>query len=228
MPIKSRKNQADQAAVQKVDSCTEDRHFALIRAFSTADFITLGNAVMGSLSIFLCLAYLENDKYEPYIVAAFLMLPIGLMCDIMDGYIARCSQQFSPYGTDLDSLADLVTFSVAPAALGFTLGLGGLWDCVILCTNISLGISRLARYNVTADRLAAGSTDHKVAYYEGVPLPTNLVTVALLAVAYYNNAIGDKMWGGHYYIYPGHFHPLSLVYLVVGLFLIATFRIPKP
>lgn len=230
MPIKNRKIQAGEAAtqVEKKEEAPKRHAFALIREFTAADFITLGNAIMGSLSIFLCLNYLENEKYQPYIVGAFIMLPIGLFFDIMDGYIARCRQRFSPYGADLDSLADLVTFGVAPAVLGFTLGLRGIWDCAILCANISFGISRLARYNVTADQLAAGSKDHKVAYYEGFPIPTNLVIVALLGVAYRNDAIGDNIWGGQFYIYPGHFHPLSLVYLAVGLSLIATFRVPKP
>lgn len=119
-----------------------------------ADWVTLGNCACGSLSIFFCLNYLENAKYHPYIVASFILLPLALLFDIMDGYVARYRQNSSPYGSDLDSLADVISFSVAPAVLGFTLGLRGVWDCAILTFFVCCGVSRLARYNVTAETLA--------------------------------------------------------------------------
>ena len=59
----------------------------------------------------------------------------------------------SVLGADLDSLADVISFGVAPAVLGFTLGLRGGWDMVILTYFVVCGVSRLARFNVTSSAL---------------------------------------------------------------------------
>lgn len=221
------RNRKPTSHAQTTDNTRETRTFALIRDFSFADFVTLGNAVCGSLSIFLCLNYLENEKYHPYIVGAFFLLPLALLCDILDGYFARCRQRFSIYGADLDSLADLISFGVAPNVLGFTLGLRGLWDSAILCANICMGLSRLARYNVTAEALTAPGSQ-KVSYFEGFPIPSNLLSVVLLGIAYFQDSVGPSIWGGEYFILVGHFHPFSLVYLFFGCMMVSTIRIPKP
>jgi hypothetical protein len=57
-------------------------------------------------------------------------------------------------GADLDSLADIISFGVAPAVLGYTLGLRGGWDMLCLTYFVVCGVSRLARFNVTAEALA--------------------------------------------------------------------------
>jgi CDP-diacylglycerol--serine O-phosphatidyltransferase len=127
----------------------------------------------------------------------------------------------------LDSLADVVSFGVAPAVLGFTLGLRGEWDVVILVYFVVCGISRLARFNVTAAELSGGSG--KVKYFEGTPIPTSIVIVALLGAAFYANAINEAVWLGVYRLGPAAFHPLALVYALSGSAMIsATLRVPKP
>jgi CDP-diacylglycerol--serine O-phosphatidyltransferase len=78
-------------------------------------------------------------------VFLFVCLVFVLVFDILDGHVARWRNKSSPYGKDLDSLADVVSFSVAPAVLGFTLGLRGVWDCVCLSFFVCCGIGRLAR-----------------------------------------------------------------------------------
>jgi CDP-diacylglycerol--serine O-phosphatidyltransferase len=206
------------------------RRFKLIRSLAMADFITLGNAGSGISSIFLCLNFLENARYEPYLLGAFILLPIALICDILDGSVARWRKKSSPYGKDLDSLADVVSFSVAPAVLGFTLGLRGIWDCLVLCYFVCCGIGRLARYNVTSTQLMFGS--NKVKYYEGFPVPMSLVIVLILGVAYYCGAVFDNIWLGSYknlhpYI-PGTFHPFVLIYFFFGCAHISEWKIPKP
>jgi CDP-diacylglycerol--serine O-phosphatidyltransferase len=160
-----------------------------------ADFVTLGNAACGTCSIFFCLNYLENNQHQPYIVAAFALLPLALIFDIMDGFVARARQNSSPYGSDLDSLADVISFAVAPAVLGFTLGLRGMWDCGILSFFVCCGVSRLARYNVTAESLADASTG-KVKHYQGFPVPTSLFLVMVLGIAYYYGESDEGLWSG--------------------------------
>jgi CDP-diacylglycerol--serine O-phosphatidyltransferase len=145
----------------------------------------------------------------------------------MDGYWSRKSGRQSILGADLDSLADVVSFGLAPAVLGFTLGLRGAWDIVILAYFVVCGISRLARFNVTAAALSDESG--KVKYFEGTPIPTSILIVVLLGVAFYENAIDGALWLGVYRMGGATFHPLTLVYAISGSAMIsATLRFPKP
>src|SRR6185437_10828773 len=102
-----------------------------------------------------------------------------------DGYVARLDRKRqSVLGADLDSLADVISFGVAPAVLGFTLGLRGGWDMLILTYFVICGVSRLARFNVTAEALSDRQTG-KVKYFEGTPIPTSIALVLLLGLAFY-------------------------------------------
>ena len=204
----------------------ESRQPSLFRTFSAADFVTLGNAAAGTGSLFCCLLYLEDHEPD-YLLAAFWLLPVALLLDVADGLVARKLRRQSPFGGDLDSLADTVSFGVAPAALGFTLGLRGLRDALVLVFFVSCGISRLARFTVTADELSAGSG--KVRYYEGTPIPTSLVLVLILGVAWSQAAVHDELWLGAYKLGPATLHPLVLMYAVSGMLMVSTrLRIPKP
>ena len=127
------------------------------------------------------------------------MLPVvALVFDAMDGYVARRDKRRqSLLGADLDSLADIVSFGVAPAVLGYTLGLRGFWDVLVLTYFVCSGISRLARFNVTAASLTNAATG-KVRYFEGTPIPTSVVLVLLLAVVYRLGLTGANFPGGQW------------------------------
>jgi CDP-diacylglycerol--serine O-phosphatidyltransferase len=199
---------------------------ALLRTFAPADFLTLGNAASGTGAIFFCLNYLEAGRHDPYLVGAFLLLPLALALDVADGVVAR-GRRHSPFGADLDSLADVVSFGVAPAVLGFTLGMRGAWDALVLCAFVCCGVSRLARYNVTAAVLSGGTG--KVPYYEGTPIPTSLVLVGILWLGWMQGAVGDALWLGRVRLGRGYFHPLVLLYALSGAAMVsARLRIPKP
>ncbi|MFO0553887.1 MAG: CDP-alcohol phosphatidyltransferase family protein [Polyangiaceae bacterium] len=199
--------------------------FSMIRTFVLADVITLGNAFCGTGAILASMAYAESGQSQGA-MAAFILLPIALMCDVLDGSVARWRRKSSPLGGDLDSLADVVSFGVAPAALGFALGMRGIWDAVALCYFVGCGISRLARFNVTASALSDGSG--KVKYYEGTPIPTSLGLVLLLFIAYMRGATGNSLWLGAVALGPFTLHPLVLMYVASGSLMISTLRIPKP
>jgi CDP-diacylglycerol--serine O-phosphatidyltransferase len=212
--------------VRRVTSLPSDSR-SLLRSLVAADFLTLGNASCGTTTIFLCLNYLEGGPNDGFLVAAFLLLPLALALDVADGLVARGTHRSSAFGADLDSLADVISFGVAPAVLGFTLGLRGFWDAIVLCVFVCCGIARLARYNVTAATLADDSG--KVRYYEGTPIPTSVGIVAFLAFAWWQGAVGDHhLWLGRWRLGIGHFHPLVLVYALSGALMISRFRIPKP
>lgn len=204
------------------------RHISMIRSYTWADMLTIGNASCGTISIFLCLDYLATDNRR-FFWAAFFLLPGALVCDVLDGYVARLNKKRqSVLGADLDSLADVISFGVAPAVLGFTLGLRGGWDMAILTYFVVCGVSRLARFNVTSAELADETTG-KVKYFEGTPIPTSIVIVLLLGVAQWFGRVDENLWFGVYQIGPALWHPLTLIYGASGSAMIsATLRIPKP
>jgi CDP-diacylglycerol--serine O-phosphatidyltransferase len=136
----------------------------------------------------------------PLFWIVFVLLPLALICDILDGFVARRLASHSPLGADLDSLADVVSFGVAPAVLGFTLGLRGPWDELILIYFVVCGISRLARFNVTAPSLA--DRTGKVKYYEGTPITTSIVIVAFLGIAYWGDCVDTHILFGCFHIRP--------------------------
>jgi CDP-diacylglycerol---serine O-phosphatidyltransferase len=200
---------------------------ALLRSFAPADFLTLGNAACGTGAIFFCLNYLEAGRHDPYLLGAFVLLPLALVLDLADGIVAR-GRRHSPFGADLDSLADVVSFGVAPAVLGFTLGLRGGWDMFCLTYFVVCGVSRLARFNVTAEALADAETG-KVKYFEGTPIPSSILIVLLLGIAFKLDYVESNLWFGVIRIPPALLHPLSLVYVASGSAMIsATLRVPKP
>lgn len=199
--------------------------FSMIRSFALADIVTLGNASCGTGAIFSALAFLD-DRHNGWLWLAFALLPIALVCDVLDGSIARWRRKHSAIGADLDSLADVVSFGVAPAVLGFTVGFRGGWDAAILLYFVGCGIARLARYNVTAESLSEGTG--KVKYYEGTPIPTSLALVLVLAIAFAQGRTFDHAWFGVLQLGPWKLHPLTLMYAVSGSFMISTIRIPKP
>jgi len=97
----------------------------------------------------------------------------------------------------------------------------------ILAYFVVCGISRLARFNVTAEALSDESG--KVKYFEGTPIPTSILIVVLLGVAFSQEAIEAALWLGVYRIGPATLHPLTLLYGLSGTAMIsATLRIPKP
>jgi CDP-diacylglycerol---serine O-phosphatidyltransferase len=204
------------------------RHISLIRSYTWADLLTIGNAACGTISIFLCLDYLATGTPK-FLWTAFILLPSALVCDVLDGYVARLNKKRqSVLGADLDSLADVISFGVAPAVLGFTLGLRGGWDMLILTYFVVCGVSRLARFNVTASALADETTG-KVKYFEGTPIPTSIVIVMMLGVAQYLGRVDENLWFGAAKIGPAVLHPLTIIYGLSGSAMIsATLRIPKP
>ncbi len=199
---------------------------SIFRSFVFADLITLANAAFGMVAIFLCLNHVAGF-HTPHLWTVFILLPLALVCDIFDGFIARRMVRHSSLGADLDSLADIVSFGVAPAVLGFTLGLRALWDALILIYFVLCGISRLARFNVTAPALSGGTG--KVKYYEGTPIPTSIILVIILGIAFWQGRIDNFIPFGFYHIGPWVLHPLSILYAISGSLMISsTIRIPKP
>ena len=205
---------------------TERRHFSMVREFHLADFFTLGNAACGVGAILLGMMFMATGEVRHFMIAAALA-PAAFIFDVLDGRIARARHQHSALGRELDSLSDVISFGMAPAALGFAAGLQGGWDAAALVYFVCCGVSRLARYNVTAEQLA-GDESGKVKYFEGTPIPTSVVLTGILAASVWQGAMGDRIWGGVIDLGPWDFHPLSLLFVLSGSLMISkTLRIPK-
>jgi CDP-diacylglycerol--serine O-phosphatidyltransferase len=196
----------------------------MIREFHFADWFTLGNAVCGTGALFSSMTYLQTG-YPERIYAAGALIFAALIFDILDGRIARWRQKSSAIGRELDSLADVISFGVAPAVMAYACGMQGLYDRVILVFFVACGVSRLARYNVTAEALSEGTG--KVKYFEGTPIPTSIVLAGVLTVAASQNAIGSNLWFGALSIAGYTLHPLALLFLLSGSLMISRIRIPK-
>ena len=196
----------------------------MIREFHLADWFTLGNAFAGVGALFSVMTFLQTGD-AVHLLYACALIPLALVFDVLDGRIARWRRQSSAMGRELDSLADVISFGVAPAVIAYGCGMQGLYDRIILVFFVACGVSRLARYNVTAEALSAGGD--KVKYFEGTPIPTSLVLVVVLAVAAWQGAIGDALWGGVIDLAGFKLHPLVLLFAISGSLMVSRIRIPK-
>ena len=201
------------------------KHLSMIRNFHLADWFTLGNAACGVGALFAVMSHVQSRDVQHLLFACALIL-LAFVFDVFDGRVARWRQKTSLLGRELDSLSDVISFGVAPAIIAYGAGMDGLWDRVILIYFVACGVSRLARYNITAETLAQGSD--KVKYFEGTPIPSSLLLVVVIAIAAVNGAVGDALWFGAIQMGPGHFHPLALMFAVSGSLMISrTLHIPK-
>ncbi|KAF7322926.1 Phosphatidylserine synthase [Mycena chlorophos] len=211
-----------------------DGHFSLVRNFRLADLVTIMNGVCGSFSIFSSAHYLVSHDTD-YLWSALWFPVAGLMFDFFDGKVARWRKSSSLLGQELDSLADLISFGVAPALLAFVVGLRTYLDTVLLTTFICCGLARLARFNATV-ALVPKDEAGKAKYFEGLPIPSSLALVGLLAYWTWNGWIEGQqgiplgtwtLWGssgGR-----GEVHVVSVVFGCWAAAMVSkTLRVPKP
>lgn len=197
----------------------------MLRELQLADAFTLANAACGMASVFFAMFYVAQPSPAHFLIAAALA-PAALVFDVLDGRIARWRHAHSALGRELDSLADIISFGVGPATLAFAAGVRGGWDLAALIYFVCCGVSRLARFNVTAESLSAGAD--KVAYFEGTPIPTSVLLTALLAWCAWQGRLGESLYGGVWTIGPADLHPLALLFVLSGSLMISkTLRIPK-
>ncbi len=198
--------------------------FSMIREFHLSDWFTLANAIFGTAAIFAVISYVASAMLSHLYIAAILVFA-ALICDVFDGRVARWRKESSAMGRELDSLADIISFGVAPAMIGYACGMNGLYDRIVLAFFVACGVSRLARYNVTADALAAGGD--KVKYFEGTPIPSSFILVCVLALATALGAIGEHLWFGQVTFLGFILHPLTLLFAISGSLMVSRIHVPK-
>ena len=164
--------------------------FKMMGLIKFADVLTLTNVVFGIISILFAIKGLYNT--------AALMLLLAVVSDYFDGKIAKIMGQQNDFGRELDSLADTVSFGVAPAILGFTLIQTPL-AIISFTVFLFCGILRLARYNIMNLKGA----------FQGMPITLNGIIIPAF-----------------YFLHtPIRFYPY--IYLVLGVFMVSSFKVKR-
>ncbi len=181
---------------------------------------TLGNLLCGFLAVFCCLLAMRAEYsgqahvfhrleqvFPTHIAAGAYLIVLAMIFDALDGRLARLTRRTSEFGAQLDSLSDIVSFGVAPAALFVTLLLrpalgepinqpdASRWQIRIgmACALVYLSCAaiRLARYN--AENVKTESSQHR---FSGLPSPgAAAAVVALLALHEELRQTGYALWG---------------------------------
>lgn len=173
--------------------------FRIYNLLKFADIFTLLNVALGIISI----VFSINNNFG---YAAFMLL-IAVVFDYLDGKIAKSMQQQNMFGKELDSLADTVSFGVAPAIFGFSLmqfasninQIQMTFGIIAFTIFLFCGILRLARYNIMN---LSGA-------FQGMPITMNGIIIPL---AYFVKI-------------PIKFYPY--IYLALGVLMVSSFRIKK-
>jgi CDP-diacylglycerol--serine O-phosphatidyltransferase len=198
--------------------------FSMIREFHLADWFTLANAACGTGALFAVMTYLQTSDVT-HVYFACGMVVAALIFDVLDGRVARWRQKTSAMGRELDSLADIISFGIAPAVIAYGCGMQGLYDRIVLVFFVACGVSRLARYNITADALSEGSG--KVKYFEGTPIPSSLLLVMLMFWAATQGALRESLWFGQWVLAGFTLHPLVLLFAISGSLMVSRIHFPK-
>jgi len=157
--------------------------------------LTVGNLAFGMMSIFFVL-------WENYPLAG-VMIIVSMILDVLDGKIARKLDVSSSFGKELDSLADVVSFGVAPAVLVYdqVLAVYDVLGMAVVIWFAVAGALRLARFNIQTT----------VGYYQGVPITAAGSLIALINIR------------------PDFIPSLALLILtaVLGCLMVSKIRVPK-
>ena len=139
-------------------------------------FFTLMNLLSG----FFALTQIHEGQFA---YACWLIVLAGFF-DVLDGMMARLTQSDSLFGVELDSLADIVSFGVAPSYLVYAFGLNqfGMLGSIVASLPAICGAVRLARFNVT---FQGTKKDH----FSGMPIPVQAMTIVALILNF-----NDASW----------------------------------
>ncbi len=123
--------------------------------------------------------------------AAAIFIIVAAVCDMLDGKIARATHGYSNFGIEFDSLADVVSFGVAPAMMTYLAQLHhlGIFGLVISFTQLAAGAIRLARFNTHVGGFTKGR------YFEGMPIPAGATLICSYVLFSYHHWDGLRLPG---------------------------------
>ena len=152
--------------------------------FALPNLVTLGSVFCSFLSISLVIrgiALPDPDERIHFFFLAALAILGSIIFDLFDGKVARWTKTATAFGMELDSLADGVSFGVAPAVLiyGFALQHAGIFGLIACFLYVSGALLRLARFNI--DPPAPGEEVHT--YFKGLPSPAGAAGISAIVLA---------------------------------------------
>jgi CDP-diacylglycerol--serine O-phosphatidyltransferase len=140
--------------------------------FLLPSLMTVGNLFCG----YACVVYSTRGDFD----TAAILIGIAMVLDALDGFLARLTNSSSAFGVELDSLADVVSFGLAPAILAFTWGLWPLgrlgWAAGFVY--VTAAAMRLARFNIQT----GGAMDKR--YFVGLASPSAAAVIASTVYIY--------------------------------------------
>ena len=202
-------------------------------AYALPTFFTAGNMFFGFVAVMKAfegamLMARELPGANVHFTLAAQMIGLAVLMDGIDGRIARMTNTTSDFGREMDSMADAITFGVAPAVLGFAWGFHGISTSgntfahdhllrlgyFVCFLYLLCGCARLARFNITTNPVPKnpGRPDRK--YFVGLPIPAAAGLVAAVVYA------GEG--------YPLQWWPFAVVWLallaLLGFLMVCTWR----
>lgn len=160
------------------------------------NLLTGSNLAFGVLGI-------TFSSHQEFTYAAVCIL-LSLVADGLDGRVARACNVSGPFGRELDSLADVVGFGVAPAYMLYAMSLEncGIWGYIPLLVFSVLGAFRLARFNIMTDEIHG--------YFQGLPIPA----AGCMAATYVLSGISIPSWA------------LGMAMIIVGYLMVSEIHHP--
>jgi len=188
------------------------------------NLITAFGLVCGLFTIFRMISLDASEPFYPVLVATTVLLLVGGLADLADGAVARLMRAESEFGLFFDSLADAITFGVAPSvvvvkslaldphSLLFYLLLGG----AIIYS--SCGVLRLVRYNVSSLQKQRGEgVQTPSSHFTGLPITASATTVVATNLVLYSLPLGLEQRA----------LILLSVLIVIGYFMISRWKFPS-
>lgn len=167
---------------------------------------------LGALAGLLGVAMSVHGMY----VNAILCMAVALVCDTLDGIVARKKKNRTKnemlFGIQIDSLCDLISFGVCPAALFYMLGMKGVFDMTLLGAYCLCSVIRLGYFNVMAVQAELGTKGD----YHGLPVVCLDIAAPAVYLAYLLVPGSYKLW------------VLRLALALFGFLYILDFKVKKP
>ncbi len=181
--------------------------------FVLPNLFTVTSIFCGFHAITLCM----GEPSPAHLQQAAIAILFAMFFDGFDGRVARLTKTQSQFGMELDSLADVISFGVAPALLVYQWALGdwGMAGTFVAFAYAACGALRLARFNVIAQRShgAGGSSD----FFVGLPIPFAAFGIVVLVLAHHALTEGAELG-------PAAQAPVAVAVGLLSLLMVSTVR----
>ncbi|MEO6588330.1 MAG: phosphatidylcholine/phosphatidylserine synthase [Pyrinomonadaceae bacterium] len=197
---------------------------------------TAANIGMGFLSVLACVHGFQQisinaDEAARYFNYAAIAIGLAILFDTLDGRVARMTRTSTELGVQLDSLADVLTFGIAPIVLAYCWAVGGTFPegsgphsfgLFVLFMYLMCGVFRLARFNIQATRprvLLEGAAKVDKKNFVGLPIPPSAGLIASIVHFAPHSLVSYGEAAGHFYTIA-----VMVMMICLGLLMVSTLR----